>query len=129
MVLFGNDPVAARQCPRIDPQNSHSPLPPALMKPDMRNQPCTSSAVSLMLAYRPALLRIHDLVRDIEVRIHVLDVIIVLERINKPQHLLRFLAVELHIGLRDHGDLGDIQGHARVFQRLLHLFEVVRAPS
>ena len=47
-----------------------------------------------------------NIIRDIEVGIYVLNIVVVFKGIYKPHHLLGSLLVEDDIGLRQHGDFG-----------------------
>ena len=47
-----------------------------------------------------------NIIRDIEVCVYVLNIVVVFKGIYKPHHLLGSLLVEDDIGLRQHGDFG-----------------------
>src|SRR5258708_5996976 len=69
---------------------------------------------------------LEDFLRHVEVRVHLLDVIQILERLDEPDDLLRLLALEAHRVRRPHRDLrvGDLQ--LLGLERLLHGLEAVR---
>src|SRR5438309_5952021 len=49
---------------------------------------------------------LEDFLRHVEVRVHLLHVVELLERLDEPDHLLRLVALEAHGGRRTHGHLG-----------------------
>jgi len=58
-------------------------------------------------AHTPLLIDLFgDIIRDIEVGIYILDIVVVFKSVYEPHHLLRSLRVEDDIGLRQHGDFG-----------------------
>src|SRR5438477_6884426 len=56
---------------------------------------------------------------DVEVRPHVLDVVVVFERLHQAHHLIGLLAVELDVVLRVHAELGMRDLEALGLERLL----------
>src|SRR3989449_2242717 len=68
---------------------------------------------------------LHDLFRNVEVRVDLLDVVVVFQRIDQLQHVLRVFLIELDVVLRDKGDLGQGALDLGVDQGFLHLLEVV----
>src|SRR5579885_1662375 len=69
---------------------------------------------------------LEDLVGNIEVGVHPLDVVVVLQSVHEAQHLLGLLPGQGDGGLGDHGDLGGDDGVAGLLERLPDGCEVFR---
>jgi hypothetical protein len=66
---------------------------------------------------------VHHLFGDVEVRPDVLDVVLVVEHLHEPEHLLRLLLVELDVGRGDLPDLRFDRGDLRALEGLPDLLE------
>src|SRR5512142_1360825 len=70
---------------------------------------------------------LHHLLRDVEVRVDLLDVVVLLEGVHQPQRLLgRPFVVQTHRRLGHHRQLGRVDVHARALDRLAHGGERLR---
>src|SRR5262245_39185445 len=61
---------------------------------------------------------VDDLVGDVVVGVHGLDVVLLLEGLDEPQHGRGILALHAHGGLGHHVDLGLEHGHTRALEGL-----------
>src|SRR5712692_5929451 len=75
---------------------------------------------------RMTLRGLEDFLRHIEVRVHLLDVVQVLERLDESEDLLRLLALEAHGVRRPHRELGVAYLELESLQGLTHRLEAVR---
>ncbi len=69
---------------------------------------------------------LQDLVGDIEVRVGMLHVVVILQRVHQPEDLLGVFALNAHGGLRHHRDVGGLDREAGLLQSLLHDEELLR---
>src|SRR5437870_6476438 len=67
-----------------------------------------------------------DLLGDVEVGGHALDVLEILERLDEPEVLARPLLVHLDRALGDHRALGVLDRDARALERLANLLQATR---
>src|SRR5437016_5968532 len=68
----------------------------------------------------PALGVLKHLDGDVEVRVHLLHVVKVLEAFDEGEHLSRFVALDAHAARGPHADLRGSDRDRRGFDRLLH---------
>src|SRR5436190_1386837 len=70
--------------------------------------------------------RLEDIRGDVEVGVHVLHVVVLLERVDHPQDLLRARRVlERNALLRQHRRVGTVEGHTRALERGAYGLEIV----
>src|SRR5581483_9532090 len=88
-------------------------------KPTARS-PGDSSAGGLVIRPSCGPERFQHLVRDVEVRVYLLDVVQLLQPLDEPEHLLGFLALQADGGLRDVRHLGGLDRHAALLEDPAH---------
>ena len=57
---------------------------------------------------------------DIEVRIHVLNIVLIFQRFQQPDHVASLMAFQLGVVLRHHPDLRHLGRDARLLHRFQH---------
>src|SRR5260370_21378173 len=97
-----------------------APTPPSMTATPVRASP-GSTPRTLTSTHR----RQH-VVGDLGVRVHLLDVVVLLQGVEKPDHRRRLPGVELHRLARIHGDLGGGDGVPRLLDHPPRLLEMRR---
>src|SRR5438105_15594670 len=69
---------------------------------------------------------LQHIVRNVEVGVHLLHVVEILERLDQPQYLMRLVTLDPHGAGRTHRDLGGADRDAGGLDGLLHRFELAR---
>src|SRR4026208_21373 len=120
--------LASRGCPAVvlmpPASRTAPPPPPASSTPN----PVATSPGSTPMT-RSALGRgdgVDDLVGDVVVGVYGLDVVLLLQGLDQPQHRRGLLALDLHRGLRPRVHPRLEHGHPLPLQRLAHQLHFIR---